>query len=75
MKNERDHHPTSRGGQRRGPAGDVTDAINLPSREEMMRLHEQVHPHNHEHEHEHKAHEPGPTKKRSPRRSWDLGWA
>jgi putative FmdB family regulatory protein len=55
---------------------DVTDAIPLPSREEMVRLHNETHHHHHhEHEHEHKAHERGPTKKRSPRRSRDLGWA
>jgi hypothetical protein len=52
---------------------DVTDAVTLPSREEMMHLHEQWH--HHHHEHEHKARERGPAKKRSPRRSRDLGWA
>jgi ABC-type Zn2+ transport system substrate-binding protein/surface adhesin len=62
---------------------DVTDAIPLPSREEMIRLHEQVHHHGHEHEHEHphcdhehgEAHDHKPRKKHSPRRSKDLGWA
>jgi putative FmdB family regulatory protein len=62
---------------------DVTDAIPLPGREEMMRLHEQVHHHNHEHgqghhhcDHDHEHVEIQKSgKKRSPRRSKDLGWA
>jgi len=60
---------------------DVTDAIPLPSREEMMRLHNETHHEGHEHKHEgHEGHECGahnhsPTKKRSPRRARDLGWA
>ena len=64
---------------------DVTDAIPLPSRAEMMRLHEQAHHHGHgherEHEHRHCEHEHGeahghkPRKKHSPRRPRDLGWA
>jgi putative FmdB family regulatory protein len=62
---------------------DVADAVPLPSREEMIRLHNETHHHGHEHEHEgheHEehgcgAHEHGSAKKRSPRRARDLGWA
>lgn len=61
---------------------DVTDAISFPSREEMVHIHEQAHHHHHhDDEHEHHPHEHGEThghkslKKRSPRRSRDLGWA
>jgi putative FmdB family regulatory protein len=52
---------------------DVTDAITLPSQEELMRVHEQVH-HHHEHEHG-EAHGHKSRKKRSSRQSRDLGWA
>jgi len=57
---------------------DVTDAVPLPSREEMMRIHSEAHHHHEGHEghHErHEEHEHGPTKKRGSRRSRDLGWA
>ena len=56
---------------------DVTDAIPLPSREEMIRLHNETHHEGHEHKHEghHEGHEHGHRKKRSPRRARDLGWA
>ena len=55
---------------------DVTDAIPLPSREEMMRIHERAHHHDHGHDHEHEHGEAHKSKKkRSPRRSKDLGWA
>jgi putative FmdB family regulatory protein len=59
---------------------DVTDAIPLPSREEMIRMHEQAH-HDDEHEHGHhrcehgEAHGHKSGKKHSPRQSRDLGWA
>jgi len=66
---------------------DVTDAIPLPSREEMMRLHNETHHEGHHEGHEehhegheghhegHEEHEHGHRKKHSHRRARDLGWA
>ena len=53
---------------------DVTDAIPLFSRGEMMRVHEQAHHHDHDREHG-ETHSHKSRKKRSPRRARDLGWA